>query len=116
MPKVTIAYAGTTEADILRIVDFYKDTKPVGRAAIKAIRGMIALLATTPALGSPVEADQFEHLRYARELPVRFGRSGYVILRDFAPGSSIVTIIAIRHYREAGYSFEKILFHEDDGD
>ena len=116
MPKVTINYAGTTEADILRIAEFYKDARPVGKAAVKAIRDMIALLATVPAMGSPVEADQFENLSYAREIPVRFGRSGYVVLYEFAPNSDAVTIIAIRHYREAGYSFEKMLSHDEDED
>ena len=54
-------------------------------------------LATHPEIGRPVEEMPTEF----REWFVRFGDSGYVTLYRY--DGELVTILAVRHGREAGY-------------
>ena len=39
----------------------------------------------------------------AREMVVRFGAYGYVVLYQFVPEVPLVTVLAVKHQRELGY-------------
>lgn len=57
----------------------------------------IQLLENQPQIGRPVEDMDPEY----RELPIRFGSSGYVAI--YYCDEDRVTILAIRQQKEAGY-------------
>jgi plasmid stabilization system protein ParE len=67
------------------------------RRAIQSIRAGVNVLVRQPRLGRPVDdlAPAF------REWPIDFGDSGYVVL--YRVDDEAVTILTIRHQREAGY-------------
>ena len=66
--------------------------------AAEAIRNGLTILGTHPGLGRIVD-DLPEHFR---EWIIDFGDSGYVV--RYRIGDQSVTILAIRHQKEAGYS------------
>jgi plasmid stabilization system protein ParE len=72
-----------------------KDPDAAARA-VNAIAGKLALLARFPHL-SPVDPDRPD----ARQLFIRFGAAGYVV--RYRELDDTVTVLAIRHVREAGY-------------
>lgn len=67
------------------------------RRAVKAIRDGVKILAVHPQAGRVVDDmdDAF------RDWPVDFGDSGYVVRYHIA--GELVTILAVRHQREAGF-------------
>ncbi len=67
------------------------------RRAIKAIRQELKVLERQPTIGRLIE-DMPEEFR---EWVIDFGDSGYLARYRIAP--NVVTILAIRHQREAGY-------------
>ena len=67
------------------------------RNAIKEIRNSIKILAHQPGSGRPVE-----EFPSCREWPISFGNSGYVALDRIEDGT--VTLLAVRHQRETGWS------------
>jgi len=68
------------------------------KRAVSAIRQHLSMLETWPHSGRPHTV-----LEDVRELPIPFGRSGYVALYRFDPDLDLVVVIAVRHFREAGY-------------
>lgn len=97
MPQVIFAPAAIR--DLQRLRDFLRPKNPdAARRAGEAIRQGVKILGAQPRLGRMVDdlPDQF------REWLVDFGDSGYVI--RYHINGDAVTILAIRHQKEAGYS------------
>lgn len=93
MPRVT--YAPAAIRDLERLRTFLRDRNPAAaQRAGEAIRRGV----TQPGIGRLVEdlPDAF------RDWIVDFGDSGYVV--RYHVGETGVTILAIRHQKEAGYS------------
>lgn len=97
MPQVIFAAAAIR--DLQRLRDFLRPKNPdAARRASEAIRQGVRILGAQPCLGRMVDdlPEQF------REWIIDFGDSGYVA-RYHIDGEA-VTILAIRHQKEAGYS------------
>ena len=67
------------------------------RRAIRTIRAGVKILAHQPQVGRPIEEMDPEF----REWLIDFGSSGYIALYRF--DGETVTILAVRHQKEAGY-------------
>jgi plasmid stabilization system protein ParE len=65
--------------------------------AVKSIREGVKVLGHQPGVGRPIE-DMPEEFR---EWIIDFGDSGYLV--RFRIGSDAVTVLAVRHQKEAGY-------------
>lgn len=84
--------------DIQRLYRFLAEKSPeVAIRAVKAIRGELKILATSPEIGRPVAEMDPEF----REWMVDFGDSGYVALYRYDGQTAVV--LAVRHQKEAGY-------------
>lgn len=97
MPQVIFAPAAIR--DLQRLRDFLRPKNPdAARRAGEAIRQGVRILGVQPRLGRMVDdlPEQF------REWLIDFGDSGYVA-RYHIDGDA-VTILAIRHQKEAGFS------------
>ncbi len=82
----------------LRLCDFLAETDP--RAAsqtIDLILDAVAILERHPLMGRPAHAD-------LRELVISRGKSGYITLYRYDGGRDRVSVLAVRHQREAGYA------------
>lgn len=85
--------------DVQRLYRFLAPRNPnAARRAVKAIRQGVKVLGQQPGIGRPIEdmPDEF------REWIIDFGDSGYVARYRLDP--DVVTILAVRHQKEAGYS------------
>lgn len=97
MPQVIFAPAAIR--DLQRLREFLRPKNPdAARRAGEAIRQGVRILGAQPRLGRMIDdlPEQF------REWLIDFGDSGYVA-RYHIDGDA-VTILAIRHQKEAGYS------------
>ncbi len=85
-------------ADVQRLFRFLaiKD-KTAAQRAVKEIRAGVKILVHQPQAGRPVQDMSADF----REWLIDFGSSGYVALYRF--DGLIVTILAVRHQKEAGY-------------
>ena len=84
--------------DVQRLYRFLASRNPdAARKATSAIRQGVAVLARQPGVGRPVEAMDVEF----RDWIIDFGESGYVVRYRVDPDA--VTILAVRHQREAGF-------------
>lgn len=96
MPQVNFAPAALR--DLLRLRDFLRPKNPLAaQRAGEAITKAANLLGQQPHIGRPIENMPPEY----REWPIDFGDSGYVILYRLT--SDGLTILAVRHQKEAGY-------------
>lgn len=85
--------------DLVRLFDFHADHDlDVARRSIEAIRRAITVLEEFPFSGRKVD----EQMPFLRELLISFGTEGYVALFEIE-NESQVTVIAVRHQREADY-------------
>lgn len=85
-------------ADVSRLSRFLRPKSPnAARRAVVAIRDGARLLERFPASGRPMENMGIPF----RELPIGFGDSGYLLY--YRVDGDDVTILAVRHAREAGY-------------
>lgn len=86
-------------ADVQRLYRFLapRDLN-AARNAVSEIRNGVKILAHQPASGRPVEELPVSF----REWPVNFGNSGYVVL--YRIDTDVVSILAVRHQREIGWS------------
>lgn len=92
-------FAPAAIRDLQRLRDFLCPKNPdAARRAGEAIRQGVRILGAQPRLGRMVDdlTEQF------REWLVDFGDSGYVV--RYHIDDDAVTILAIRHQKEAGYS------------
>ncbi|MGZ3218487.1 type II toxin-antitoxin system RelE/ParE family toxin [Paracoccus sp. T5] len=97
MPQVIFAPAAIR--DLQRLREFLQPkSADAAQRASDAIRQGVNILGAHPRLGRMVEElpDAF------REWLIDFGDSGYVV--RYRIGEKAITILAIRHQREAGYS------------
>ncbi|WP_330628260.1 type II toxin-antitoxin system RelE/ParE family toxin [Thioclava sp. FTW29] len=95
MPQVRFAPAAIR--DLQRLRDFLRPKNPdAARRAGEAIRQGVKILGAHPHLGRMVD-DLPEEFR---EWPIEFGDSGYVA--RYRIDEDAVTILVIRHQREAG--------------
>lgn len=96
MPR--IVYAAAALRDIDRLRAFLRPKNPAAaRRAGEAIRNGLRILAAQPRLGRPVE----DLPELYREWVIEFGRDGYVV--RYRVDREEVTILAVRHGREAGF-------------
>ncbi len=95
----TIVWTPASLKDIQRIYRFLasKD-KNAASQAVATIRQSVQPLALLPNIGRTIQDMPSEY----REILIHFGHSGYVLL--YRLDQQQVTILAIRHQREAGYS------------
>lgn len=92
-----IDYAPRALADLERIGDFLATADPgAARRTAALVTHAIDVLKQHPLIGRPAEAG-------LRELVISRGRSGYLALYDYDEAADRVTILGIRHQREAGY-------------
>ncbi len=83
--------------DLARLHAFLRPKSPVAaRRAAAAITEAVIELGQHPGIGRPVE-----EIPEYRELLIDFGDSGYVAL--YRHTGDQVTVLALRHQREAGY-------------
>ncbi len=93
-----VVYSPTALANLERAFEYLADVAPdAALAAVRAITTAVEMLEHHPLVGRIVRAD-------LRELVISFGRSGYVALYRFLPGSDVVRVLAIRHQRQLDYA------------
>ena len=96
MPR--LIWTGPALADVQRLYRFLASKSPdAARRAVGAIRSQVRILETQPGLGRALAETDPEY----RTWPIHFGESGYLILYRF--DSRQVSILALRHQREAGF-------------
>lgn len=86
-----VVYSPTALANLADVVP------DAALADVRAITTAVEMLEHHPLVGRIVRAD-------LRELVISFGRSGYVALYRFLPGSDVVRVLAIRHQRQLDYA------------
>jgi len=87
--------------DLERLREFLRNKNPAAaKRAASAIIAALKSLMLHPLIGRPVEYVEDAGIAY-RELPIDFGGSGYVAL--YRLEGEFVTILAVRHQKEAGY-------------
>ena len=88
--------------DLERMEDFLADADdPMAGFLLPFIMDALAILALQPGIGRPVEGRQ-------RELIIHRGRGGFLARYDYQRDVGHVTVLRIRHQREAGYTQEEI--------
>lgn len=99
MPQVI--YTEKAIMDVKRLYRFLaEESKPSAENAVEKIYTAIDDLELFPFIGREVDTmpEGF------RELIIKFGRSGYVVLYRYWQGD--VVIVALRHQKEAGFKLE----------
>ena len=95
-----VVYSRNAASNLERLHRFLAEKNPDAAArAVNVIVDRLASLARFP-LGRPVDPDRPD----ARQLFIRFGAAGYVA--RYRVLDDTVTVLAIRHMREAGYAEE----------
>jgi plasmid stabilization system protein ParE len=95
MPHVIISL--NASSNIRRIRRFYGEPA-IGDKAVAAINAALRLLITNPKVGRPTK-----NRIGLRERIIAFGNQGFIALYRIDEAADEVTILAIRHQREAGY-------------
>lgn len=94
-----VRYSGGARSDLLRLYEFLLDRDVVlAERALAALRKSADVLEEFPFTCRKADADN----PFLRELIVPFGSSGYVVLFEIEDAVT-VTILAVRHQREADY-------------
>lgn len=96
MPQLKFAPAALRDLERLREFLHPKNPAAAKRAAFAIIKA-IELLKQQPQIGRPAQEMDIAY----RELIIDFGDSGYIALYRFE--SDVVTVLALRHQKEAGY-------------
>lgn len=95
MTRLVLAPAAFRDLD--RLADFLVESDPAAAAGTAALLiDGLRVLRHHPLVGRPVE-------RGYRELILSRGDTGYVALYKFEEAADLVTVLTIRHQREAGY-------------
>jgi len=98
MPQVK--YAPGAIRDLQRLREFLQPKNPAAaKRASESILKALQVLGYQPQIGRPVENMPDEY----REWVIDFGGSGYVARYRF--DGDDVTVLAVRHQKEAGYFF-----------
>jgi toxin ParE1/3/4 len=99
MPLVVIWSPGAIE-NIKRLYNFLAEKNLDAAQAAAALRFKQAeILESFPNAGRPAEDLNPEH----REILIPFGAAGYVLLYHVDEERAAVTVLAVRHQKEAGY-------------
>ncbi len=97
MPQVRFAPAALRDLERLR--EFLRPKNPAAaRRAGETIINAVQVLRQQPMVGRSVEDLPPEY----REWVIDFGASGYVALYRYAGEGDAITVLALRHQREAG--------------
>jgi plasmid stabilization system protein ParE len=97
-PYATSKITAAALRDLERLRAFLlKKNRAAAKRAGAAIIKSIQLLGQQPDIGTHVEGMEPEF----RELPISFGANGYITRYHYA--DDVVTILALRHQKEAGY-------------
>ena len=98
----SIDLAPAAFVDLENLEGFLADAAdPMAGFLLPFILDALAILALQPGIGRPVEGQQ-------RELIIHCGRGGYLARYDYQRATGQVTILRIRHQREAGYRLDEI--------
>jgi addiction module RelE/StbE family toxin len=97
MPSIRLTQGALRDLERMRTFLRSKNAAAAKKASTKIIQ-TIQMLSNQPDMGRPAE-DSHQGLR---ELIVKFGRDGYVVLYQYI--GEEVLIAAIRHGREDGYN------------
>lgn len=94
-----IVYSRNAVNDLIRLTDFLAsiDTK-AATETIDLIEEAINILSRHPLIGRSVDEN-------IRELIISRGATGYVALYSLEENKNSVLILAIKHQREAGFTF-----------
>jgi len=96
MPR--LIWSPSALRDVQRLYRFLAPKNlDAAKRAVSAIRSGVRIVAHHPEIGRPAEDMEPEY----REWPIVFGDSGYVVLYHYDGSTAI--IVAVRHFREAGY-------------
>lgn len=97
-----VVVAPLAERQINECRSFYEEGA-IGIRAVKTILSAFRQLGLHPGMGRPVPEDPS-----LRELVIPFGHYGYVALYTFTPAKDTVTVLAVRHQRQAGYDRDNV--------
>jgi len=98
MPQVRFAPAALRDLQRLREFLRPKNAQAARRAGETIIKA-VQILGQQPMVGRALEDLPSEY----REWVIEFGATGYVALYRYAGDGDVVTVLALRHPREAGY-------------
>lgn len=96
MPRVIFAVAAIRDLDRLRTFLRPKSPAAARRAGEAIVKG-VRILGEQPRMGRMIDDLPGEF----REWPIEFGDYGYVV--RYRIDGDLVTILAVRHFREAGF-------------
>ena len=96
---VKIVYSQNAVNDLVRLTDFLIEADIyVASETVDLIEEAVSILNRHPLIGRAVDEE-------IRELVISRGATGYVALYSFEEHKNAILILAIRHQREAGYTF-----------
>jgi addiction module RelE/StbE family toxin len=96
---VKIVYSKNAVNDLVRLTDFLIETDvKAASETVNLIEEAVSILDHHPLIGRSVD----EHIR---ELVISRGASGYVALYSLEEHKNAILILAIKHQREAGFTF-----------
>lgn len=97
MPQ--IIFTATALRDLERLREFLRSKNPpAAQRAASAIINTIRKLESYPDIGRPIDDNDFSF----RELLIDFGDTGYLTMYQYDGGERL-TVLCIRHQKEAGY-------------
>ncbi len=96
----TLRYTARAVRDLESLADFLAEEDPASASrALELIAHGLGILQLHPLVGRPAD-------KGLRELVISRGHSGYLALYRYLPEHDAVSILAIRHQKEAGYEEE----------
>ena len=97
---VRLIWSPRALGDVQRLYRFLAPKNPeAARRAVKVIRASVKVLVLQPGMGRPAEEMELHY----REWVIDFGSGGYIALYRYDEDIGVVTVLAVRHQREAGY-------------
>ena len=100
MPQINVTRRAWN--DLIRLREFIAEKNPrAAQRAAERITTALDQLATFPLVGRPCPEEYLP--AEFRELVISFGQDGYVVLYRVDIPADTVTIVAMRHQREAGF-------------
>jgi addiction module RelE/StbE family toxin len=96
---VKIVFSQNVVNDLVRLTDFLITADIKGASeTVDLIEEAVSILNRHPLIGRSVD-------EAIRELVISRGATGYVALYSFEDNNNVILILAIRHQRKAGYTF-----------
>jgi len=95
---VRLIWSPRALGDVQRLYRFLAPKNPeAARRAVKVIRASVKVLVLQPGMGRPAEEMELHY----REWVIDFG--SYIALYRYDEDIGVVTVLAVRRQREAGY-------------